>query len=134
MDSSYHHPIAQPRKIRTITLKKGKSVQDIEQIKYNKVNTCVYFQQSFTRSVLLFLYDTVVSLENCIGMVAFIIQMVYIEESDLFFLYTPILLFINIMGYGMINLLNDRSRHIGDKRVNCQPTRKFSFNSNSVEA
>lgn len=59
--------------------------------------------------------------------------MIYIQQSDLFFLYTPILLIINILGYGIINLLNDRSRHIGDTKVNNQITRKFSFKTNQVE-
>jgi len=60
MDPNYHQPIAQPRKIRTMTLKKGKSIQDIEELKYNKVNSCVYFGKSFTKSILLFLFDTII--------------------------------------------------------------------------
>lgn len=133
MESSYHQPIAQPRKIRTINLKKGQSMQDIDQIKYNKVNTTRYFQESFTRSLLCFLYDTLVSIENFIGLTAFVIQMVYISESDLFFLYTTFQLVINIIGTGTVNLLNDRSRHIGDMKVNNQMTRRFSFQNNAFE-
>lgn len=64
MEVGYHQPIAHPRKIRTITMKKGKSIQDIEQVKYNKINTTVYFQESFTKSFLIFFYDTLVSYEN----------------------------------------------------------------------
>ena len=133
MEVAYHQPIAQPRKIRTITLKKGKSMQDIEQVKYNKVNTTLYFQQSFTRSFLLFFFDTLVSYENGIGLVALIIQMIFRADSDLFFLFTTITLTINIIGFIIINLLNDRSRNIGDTRVNSQTTRKFSHQSGTFE-
>ena len=114
-------------------MKKGKSIQDIEQIKYNRVNTTVYFKDSITRGFLLFMYDTLISIENWIGIIAFIIQMVYINDSDLYFLYTSILLVINIVGYGIINFMNDMSRYRGDKVVNSQMTRKFSFTSNTFE-
>jgi len=51
--------------------------------------------------------------------------MIYLDESSLWFLHTAILLFINLMGYGILNILNDRSRHSADRKVNSQPTRKF---------
>jgi cation transport ATPase len=77
------------------------------------------------------MYDTFVSIEIFICLVAFIIHMIYMKESDLYFLYTSILLFLTFVGYGIINILNDRSRHLGDNRVNNQPTRKFNFESNT---
>ena len=79
------------------------------------------------------MYDTLISIENWIGLIAIIIQMVYMDDSDLYFLYTPILLFINIVGLGIVNFMNDVSRYKGDKVVNNQMTRKFSFSSNSFE-
>ena len=79
------------------------------------------------------MYDTFVSIETFIGLTAFAIQMVFIDEADLFFLYTAIMLLMNFLGFAIINLLNDRSRHIGDRKVNRQLTRKFNFDLNSIE-
>lgn len=131
MEIIYHQPIVQPRKIRTINMKKGKPIQDLEQLKYNKVNTTLYFQASFTRSLLLFLYDTLVSWENCIGLVCLIFMIVATSnnESSVSVFYSTAMLLINIIGYGILNLLNDRSRYIADGKVNDQKTRKFEYST-----
>lgn len=58
--------------------------------------------------------------------------MIFRVDSDLFFLFTAIMLFINLIGYGILNLLNDRSRYIADQKVSTLFTSSYLFSLRSI--